>query len=116
MKRRDFITLLGGAVAWPVAVRAQQARDPVVGFLSLTAPEPGRAAAFVKGLGETGYVDAHNVAIEYGWANNEAARLPDLATDLVRRRVAVIAALQTSAALDAKAATSSIPIVFLSAP
>src|SRR5579862_4367288 len=98
MRRRDFITLLGGAAVWPLAARAQQARVPVVGFLSLAAPEPSRAAAFVKGLGETGYVDGHNVAIEYRWANNEAARLPDLAAGLVRRRVAVIAAEPSRAA------------------
>jgi putative ABC transport system substrate-binding protein len=115
MRRRDFITLLGSAAAWPIAAGAQQARVPVVGFLSTTAPEPSRAAAFVKGLGETGYVDGHNVAIEYRWANNETARVPELAADLVRRRVAVIAAMQTPAALDAKAATSSTPIVFVSA-
>jgi putative ABC transport system substrate-binding protein len=116
LRRREFITLLGGAAAWPLAARAQQARVPVVGFLSTAAPEPGRAAAFVKGLGEMGYAEGHNVAIEYRWANNETARLPELAASLVRLRVAVIAAMQTSTALAAKVATSSIPIVFLSAP
>jgi putative ABC transport system substrate-binding protein len=116
IRRRAFITLLGGVAAWPIAARAQQARVPVVGFISIAAPEPSRAAAFVKGLGEVGYVEGHNVAIEYRWANNETARLPELAAGLVRRRVAAIAAMQTSTALVAKAATSSIPIVFLSAP
>jgi putative ABC transport system substrate-binding protein len=112
--RRTFVAGLGAAAAWPHVGRAQQARVPAVGFLSSGAPDQGRAAAFVKGLGETGYVDGHNVAIEYRWAH-EAAPLPDLATGLVRRQVAVIAAMQTSTALAAKAATSSIPIVFLSA-
>jgi putative ABC transport system substrate-binding protein len=119
MTRRE-LTLLGGSAAaspflWPLAAHAQQARVPVVGFLSSAAPEPGRAAAFVKGLGETGYVEGHNIRIEYRWANNETARLPELAADLARRRVAAIAAMQTSSALLAKTATSSIPIVFLSA-
>jgi putative ABC transport system substrate-binding protein len=113
------MTVVGGAAAspflWPLAAPAQQARVPVVGFFSTAAPEPNRAAAFVKGLGEAGFVEGHNVAIEYRWANNEAARLPELAADLVRRRVAAITAMQTSTALVAKAATSSIPIVFLSA-
>jgi len=115
MRRRKFITLIGGVATWPIATRAQQARAPVVGFLSTAAPEPSRAAAFAKGLAEMGYAEGHNVTIEYRWANNETARLPELAADLVRRRVATIAAMQTSTALVAKAATSSIPIVFLSA-
>jgi putative tryptophan/tyrosine transport system substrate-binding protein len=116
LRRREFITLLGGAAAArPVTVRAQQLSAPVVGYLDLVSAQStvNLVAAFRKGLDETGYVEGRNVAIEYRWADNQGERLLALATDLVRRNVAVIATPNsTLAAIAAKAATSKIPIVF----
>ena len=115
MRRRDFITLLGSAAAaWPLAARAQQAALPVVGYLNFGSPESdaSRLTGLRRGLNQSGYVEGRNLVIEYRWAGNQADRLPALTADLVQLRVAVIVTPGLVATLAAKAATTSIPIVF----
>lgn len=114
MRRRKFIALLGGAIAWPIAVRAQQPPMPVIGFIDPTSLEKYApfVEAFRKGLGEAGFIDGHNVGIEFRWAEGHYARLPEMATELVQHKVAVIVATGITAARAARAATSTTPIVF----
>jgi putative ABC transport system substrate-binding protein len=116
MKRREFISLLGGAAAWPLAARAEQAM-PVIGFLSSQSPDATvqhLMDGFHRGLKDSGYVEGENVTFAYRWADNQLDRLPALAAELVRRRVAVIFTRTNAAASAAKAATTTTPIVFIS--
>jgi ABC-type uncharacterized transport system substrate-binding protein len=113
VKRRAFITLLGGAAAWPLVARAQQPAIPIVSIVAGRSPEARLGSAFRKGLNEIGYIEGQNVTVEYHWLEGQYDRMPSLMADLVGRRVDVIAALASSAALAAKAATNTIPTVFL---
>jgi putative ABC transport system substrate-binding protein len=117
IRRREFVAGLGSAAAWPVVARAQDKPLPVMGWLSTQSADDdsNRTVSFLRGLKETGYVEGQNMAVEYRWAENQYDRLPALAADLVRRRVAVIVATGTSEAQAAKAATTTIPIVFATA-
>jgi ABC-type uncharacterized transport system substrate-binding protein len=117
MRRRTFITLLGGTAAWPLAARAQHAAMPVIGFIYSASPDPiaHRLSAFRQGLKESGYVEGENCAIVYRWAENRIDRLPEMVADLIRRQVTVITAISTVAAVAAKAANTTIPIVFQAA-
>ena len=110
--RREFIAGLGSAAVWPVVVRAQQPAMPVIGYLSPATAGSPYIAGFRKGLSEVGFIEGRNIAIEYRFANNAPDRLPELAADLVRRHVTVIAASSMQAAVAAKSATETIPIVF----